>query len=515
MPDLRFVRVQDRDLSLWQSSVAEHVRALPGVAAETEVLAHPLMQAVSDHVEAAAAGRDAELRPLAADGRQTAAYLSRVAFEKGVALVEGDEERAAALEVEFRKYSDADLLGFLSCFTTYAEYCKQHGGVVKYNDWMVEGGGDLEYGVIDWRLPNDGVVGVIGDWGTGLDDAEALLEDLMLTFAPAALIHLGDIYYSATPEECQIHYAGVIAKVFDRVLGAGKRIPVFTLAGNHDYYALGYSFYETFNAINDAIPSARQPASYFCLRTADDGWQFVAMDTGFFDSNPLDQADPWYAGPWLHPTEVQWHQHKLNVFPGATVLLSHHQLFSAHAKINGMWSHYSDLPYLNPFLHTAFEGYFDSDVAAWLWGHEHNFVAFRGGLFGLAKGRLVGCSAYEELESAEPYKVNYPNVPYLDPTKYRLGTAAGYYNHGYAVIDLARRAHPADPVSISYYQFPSWGAMTPPSPQRQLIFTEALERPGVMAAQGATLSAPQRAQAGPPRRWRIPSSPASRTVAPR
>jgi hypothetical protein len=142
-----------------------------------------------------------------------------------------------------------------------------------------------------------------------------------------------------------------------------------------------------------------------------------------------------------------------------------------------MASPYKDLPYLNPYLHKAFEQYFSTKVAAWLWGHEHNFVAYRNGIFGLAKGRLVGCSAYEEAESSDPYKVNYPQVPYLDPSEYQLKADEGYYNHGYAVIDLSKRAQPTDPISIEYYQYPSWGATRPPSPQSSQFFSETFARP--------------------------------------
>jgi hypothetical protein len=488
MADPRFVRVQDRHLSLWQSAVAENVRGqLGGRPAALDVLAHPLMRAVNDHVEAVLAdGRAATLAFDPEDDRKTAAYVSRLAFEEATALVDGDAERAGALDVEFRKYSNEDLKGFASCIKTYLEYYARYDGVCKYNDWTTAGANDPEYGVIGWRLPNDGVLGVIGDWGTGLGDARALLRELMVRFEPAAIVHLGDIYYSGTSEECEVNYAEVITQVFDEVLGEGNRIPVFTLAGNHDYYALGYGFYSTFEAMNDAVPDAKQAASYFCLRTADGGWQFLAMDTGYYDSNPADLVDPFYAGPWLHGTEVQWLAHKLGTFSGATVLLSHNQLFSAHAKLNGMASPYRDVPYLNPFLRETFAPYLASDVAAWLWGHEHNLVLYQDGLFDLAKGRLVGCSAYEELVSYEPYKVNYPEVPYLDPTQYRLGASAGYYNHGYAIIDLSGRAQPTDPVSISYYQYPSWGATAPPAPSSELILSERVRRPVVSPPQSAS-----------------------------
>jgi hypothetical protein len=115
------------------------------------------------------------------------------------------------------------------------------------------------------------------------------------------------------------------AAIIDQTLGQGNRIPVFTLAGNHDYYSLGYAFYNTFTAMNTEITGATQEASYFCLRTADGGWQFLAMDTGWGDANPLDQVNPNYAGPQQHATEVAWLQNKLNTFTGATILLSHHR----------------------------------------------------------------------------------------------------------------------------------------------------------------------------------------------
>ncbi|HEY3759019.1 MAG TPA: metallophosphoesterase [Solirubrobacteraceae bacterium] len=491
MSDPRFVRVHDRHLSLWQSAVAEHVRAqLGGAPAALEVLAHPLTVAANEHVEAVMAdGRAAALAPVAGDSDRTAAYLSQLALEIAMAQVDGDAERAAALEIELRKYSDDDP-GFLSCVTTYRKYFAEYSGVFKYNDWTTAGGNNPEYGVIEWELPNDAVVGIIGDWGTGLDDAKALLMDLMVKRKPNALIHLGDIYYSATPKECEAHYAAIITEVFDATLGEGNRIPVFTMAGNHDYYSLGYGFYGMFTAINHGIPGAAQPASYFCLRSEDRGWQFLAMDTGYYDADPFDQVNPLYAGPWLHPTEVQWLQHKLNTFAGATVLLSHHQLFSAHAKINGMASPYRDLPYLNPYLREAFAPYLSSDIAAWLWGHEHNLALYRNGIFGLAKGRLIGCSAYEELLTSEPYKVNYPDVPYLDPSKYQLGAAEGYYNHGYAIVELANRARPTDPVSITYYQYPSWGAHVPAKRESEPIFTELLEHPAPPVPQIVSYGAP-------------------------
>jgi hypothetical protein len=474
-------------LSLWQSAVAEVARK--HVAAETgeqphpmALLEHPAVKATDDFVRAVRDRREVpggpHLAAADADPHARNVYLSSLTYGIARARVEGrgaDEQALLALYVPF---SDDDP-HFLECPAIYAAYYAANNGVFLYNDWTVQGGGSLQYGVIQWQIPNDAKVGIIGDWGTGMADAEALLVDLLQNHQPAALIHLGDIYYSGTPTECQTNFFQPIQNAFQTV---GVQIPVFTLPGNHDYYALGYGFYPLLQQLPQLYPGiagAEQAASYFCLRTQDGGWQFLGMDTGYEDSNPADQIDPTYAGPWVQSNEVVWHRDKLLNFAGATILLSHHQLFTANANINGVVSSESEFPYLNPFLLDSFQPFFRDKVAAWLWGHEHNFVLFQNGLFELAKGRLLGASAFEELVSESPYTVKHPNVPYLDPTQYQLQpeTVSGIYPHSYSVIDFSGRNSPTDPVSVTHYSFPSWYEGTPPTLQSVEIFAESFSAP--------------------------------------
>ncbi|MGD1058878.1 MAG: metallophosphoesterase [Solirubrobacteraceae bacterium] len=471
MPDLGFVRAHDLNLSLWQSLVADYVRSVLGDRSSTaDVLQHPMMRATNVHVAAVLADPQAiATEPTPGDEHQAAAYLSRLGLEKGMAMVDGDTERVAALDLEFRRYSNIDP-GFFELAIVFVDYYFKHDGQLLYNDWKKQGKEQASYGVIDWKLPNDALVGIIGDWGTGLDDARELLKDLMKR-GPAAIIHLGDIYYSGLASECEANFTKIIAEVFKETLPDGERIPVFTLAGNHDYYAFGYGFYPMLKSINSGLPRTEQVASYFCLRTEDGAWQFLAMDTGYGDASPIDLIDPGEVGPELHFSEKEWLCLQLEQFNGATVMLSHNQLFSAHDTLNT-----GATPYLNTYLHTAFQPYFASDIAAWLWGHEHNFAMYQEGLFGLSKGRLVGCSAYEELVSADPYGVKYKQVPYLDPSKYQLQARGDYYDHGYAVVDL-KRAQLSDPVKIHYYGFPSWGYKRPSSLESTLICCEELVRP--------------------------------------
>lgn len=488
MGKFRFVRARNQHLSLWQSVVAERargqLRASSAQVSSNHVLAHPAVSATTEYVDAVMNNRhDATPDPDETDPKKINAHLVHLAFLRAQALADGDQDRAAALEAQLllpRKYSDLDPGFLIQCAADYEYYGTKYHGVVAYNDWQKEGGGDINYGVIQYKLPKDARVGILGDWGTGLDDARELLRSMMTRDPrPDVLIHLGDIYYAGTPEECDANFARVITEVFDEVLGKGKRIPVFTIPGNHDYYSFAHGYFEMVTGLN-AGTDAVQHASYFCLRTEDDGWQFLGMDSSYHDANPKNQVDAWYAGPWLEASEKAWHRDKLNNFEGATILLSHHQLFSAYSRINGRLSEQNAVPYKNTFLYETFKPYLPNKVAAWLWGHEHNLVLYQDGLFGLAKGRLVGCSAFEESTSEDPYKVNFPEVSYLDPDKYRL-SHDDYYNHGYAIIDFGGRKQPSDPVQVSYYEFPSWGDKAPANPETRVVHTEEFARPTPVA----------------------------------
>ncbi|PWV50594.1 metallophosphoesterase [Chitinophaga sp. S165] len=499
-----FVRVHNVDLSFWQSVVSQYARKqleLSGSkVSHNQLLAHPMIAATAKHVTLTIKGTPPGPDTLnLADPDEQAVYLSHLAYEKGLCLTEGDMQRAGVLDTEYRKYSDKDVIGFLSCATTFAEYWIEYDGVFAYNDWKDLGEDISTYSVINendngngFTLPSDARVAIIGDWGTGLADAQALLVDILQTHNPHAIIHLGDIYYSGTPEECINNFSAIIKNAFD--IAGIPPVPVFTIPGNHDYYSLGWGYYSMVYDLNNEIgtgTAAFQPASYFCLRTEDGGWQFLGMDTGYNDSNPADQIDSFYAGPWLQPNELEWHQDKLNNFGGATILLSHHQLFSSNAKINGALSDYSALPEQNVYLYQAFQPYF-SKIAAWIWGHEHNFVMFEDNLLGLSKGRLVGCSAFEELTSSDPYAVNYPDIKnFIDPetgNTIELSTNADlngvtYYNHAYAIIDFSGRTNPTDPVTTTYYEYPSWGDNPPDNPTATQLYQEQYSLPAPSAIQ--------------------------------
>ena len=176
-------------------------------------------------------------------------------------------------------------------------------------------------------MPSTATIALIADWGTGTAAAINLLKGVALQ-KPDILIHLGDIYYSGTPAECDGNFKRIIDQTFGRT-GAPTDIPVFSMPGNHDMYSGGQGFYNLLQTLNP--PPLQQPASFFCLRdTAAQRWQFVAMDTGLHDYDPFKVTN---VVTFLEKPEEDWLTARIAEFPGKTILLSHHQFFSAFAQI--------------------------------------------------------------------------------------------------------------------------------------------------------------------------------------
>lgn len=319
--------------------------------------------------------------------------------------------------------------------------------------------------VLEMCFPDEATIAVIGDWGTGMNDALVLLQQIGQNFQPDVLLHLGDIYYSGLASECKCHFTDLIDKVWPDG-GPGTKPRVFTLDGNHDRYAGSNGGYY------DLIKSLNQPNSYFAFRN--NFWQFVAMDTGYYDADP----SATHAGTSLTrlvDQELPWHLDKINncganvdksVNPGGargTVLLSHHQLYSfTGVGKNGAGAQMA----VNPYLANAFTPVFDQ-IDLWLWGHEHWLCIFEPYSYAghaLPRGRCVGGSAVPVYLAQKPGPD--PNLalppgangpPQVVPGT-GLGNNGTVFNYCYAIMRLA-----GSKLSIDYYQVDSTDA-TPGNP---------------------------------------------------
>jgi Calcineurin-like phosphoesterase len=268
-------------------------------------------------------------------------------------------------------------------------------------------------------------IALIGDWATGARPAVEVLRSVADT-KPDIVVHVGDIYYSGTPAECDKHFAEIVTPILRR----DSNVPFFTLSGNHDMYCGGAGFYSLIRKLNSA--PFEQSSSFFCLRSSDQRWQLLAMDTGLHDDNPSTVADTL---TFLEEDELVWHCDRIKEFPGRTILLSHHQLFSAYSPIGPIDKSGKRSP-INPRLHAAFKQMSATkDVAAWFWGHEHTLSIYEP-YAGLSRGRCIG-------HGAVPVSVQdpiYSPLTELDDApiakSVKLGTQGGVYNHGFAILEL-------------------------------------------------------------------------------
>ncbi len=454
--------IRDARLSRWQSTVESVLRQMYPDLHISEIRRMPQMQGVYQHIKAAAKSKkvpmpDKEAPESVNFNAYTSQQFSNVIpkLESGIAfthemILDSVDDWPYSTDNVHRWVWEAIMQYSLEWFTTetfqYRDPVDSHGNY------------DPNKSVIDWKMPSTGKIILLGDWGTSCADATELLRQLLAqcgTTPPACIIHLGDIYYAGTQTEVDNNFYNVIRNTL------GYTGPVFTIPGNHEYYDFGDGYFYLIDKLNSHVPgsvSAVQSASYFCLRTDDNRWQFLGLDTGYNDSgNYTTYMEPPAPDLKSH-LDVSWAQDKLQQFGGKTIMLTHHQLFSRSAEYMNSDPFGEDCA--NPYLYSYFGNFMGNHIAAWFWGHEHSFALFENGLMGLNMGRLVGSSSYEEAISDDPYAINYPLIPYnsnnvqVSPNNYSPSShdSDQYYPHVGAILQMNGANNP----TITYYSFPSW-----------------------------------------------------------
>jgi len=442
------VTVPNAVLSVLQSAAEEFARSQQAAGSGLmQPQEHPMVAAAAS-LAAAAAGHEnrvTELSGIGASAEHCAAL--------GLAFIKARLSRdPAALTAAQDAFTDSSCdPKWAEIVAKYAEFVASHGAgapIPGYKPYQHLG---------DFVLPQiaaNARIGIIGDWATGTPLA---LEAMTLLAAkqPDVVIHLGDIYYSGTVTECQQNF-------FDpatRLLQVGPNGPrLYSISGNHDMYAGGDGYYAM-------IAQLDQPSSYFALRSEDAAWQLLAMDTGFSDHDPFNVADVLVS---LTPEEEAWHLDKITEFAGSTILLSHHQLFSAYAAIGPTDAQGRRQP-VNPHLLRTLQALqAKKSVAAWYWGHEHAFTVYEP-YCGLARGRCVGHGAIPTSEADDAYNIRFDIDPAAVPPA-RPGLIPplvdGLYAHGFAILRLgaAGGAIQADYYSTAQPDTPMFSEMIPPVP---------------------------------------------------
>jgi hypothetical protein len=325
-------------------------------------------------------------------------------------------------------------------------------------------------------LPGDTVsIALLADWGMGTPVAENVLAQAATALsagdppvqqaAASLLIHMGDIYYAGTTPECEAHFVDTVLSAVPTAFT--PEFPVYAIPGNHEYYSGAQGYYGT------VLPRlAGQTNSFFCLRT--DQWQVVALDTGYND------RDPWTVSTNLTSLTADQEAWLKGVMASAggrgTILLTHHQLFSAAGSVgtaNGV------LYGISPNLYQQLSPYFDQ-IAVWLWGHEHNTVIFKPET-GLPLGRCIGSASIPMLVVQDPYEpapglqgVAGLDVPCMEPIQ--LSNNGTDYAHGFAVLSLA-----PEQATVNYYQVPLPTAEQITPPTASWLYGESFTAPSPLS----------------------------------
>jgi len=186
-------------------------------------------------------------------------------------------------------------------------------------------------------LPDDAIVALAADWGTGMYGAPDIAEQIRKQSATRRfdlLMHLGDVYYSGTHREVQERFLDV----WPADAGAISR----TLNSNHEMYSGGFAYFDL------ALPALKQKSSYFALQNTN--WLLIALDTAYVDHD-MDTKQV----AWVNTVIEQAQKDGLR----KVVFFSHQQPFS-------------QLSDQGPKLGLALQHLLErKKIKAWYFGHEH------------------------------------------------------------------------------------------------------------------------------------------------
>lgn len=277
-------------------------------------------------------------------------------------------------------------------------------------------------------------VSLAADWGTGTREANEVAAR-MDELAPDYTIHLGDVYYVGGKDEVNENCLGQTENGNQGVTWPKGKVGSFALNGNHEMYANGDAYFDYFTRTL-GIPSSQdhaQLASFFCLEN--DIWRIVGLDTGYNSAGlpilgaiPIIKKIPCVgANCRLEDELLEWlvTTVKIKDRPKATIILSHHQYFSAF-----------DEAFRKPAR--QLQNLLGNQEVIWIWGHEHRFAVYEKYADGAltAYGRCIGNGGMP-VEFAAPANKAKEALQFYDAREYAEydGISVGF--NGFVILTLS------------------------------------------------------------------------------
>jgi len=207
-------------------------------------------------------------------------------------------------------------------------------------------------------MPNDVVLAIAGDWGTGPFETGApsvKVAGLISAMAPDYSIHLGDVYYAGTGSEESNDMRG---------WPQGTR-GSFTLNSNHEMYNGAFGYYADLKTL---FPM-QQNTSYFAMHN--DHWLVIGLDSAY-----ASDRFKLYMDGSLNGEQLSW----LGTLPKGKriIVVSHHEGSDA-------------LGNTRTALYAQVAGALGRDPDYWYWGHLHNGIVYAPSAG--CRGRCIGHGA--------------------------------------------------------------------------------------------------------------------------
>lgn len=262
---------------------------------------------------------------------------------------------------------------------------------------------------------------VVGDWGSGVPRARKTAKSMGRHVEAAQkgglechVVHLGDVYYSGFEYE----YRDRFLPHWPAQPGGGDGVYSWCLNGNHDMYSGGHAYFDYLLA--DPRFARQERSSFF--RLANSHWQILGLDTAW-DDNGL--KDP----------QAEWVREQVTNHPQKTMIMSHHQLFSARESTSDV----------GKVLRKKLKGVLEANkIDAALWGHEHRCMTFEPHDH-VRYGRLIGHGGVpvwaDNFNGALPAPGRFQSPKFING-----GVMERFAYMGYAVLDFKGPL-----IDVAYY----------------------------------------------------------------
>jgi len=290
------------------------------------------------------------------------------------------------------------------------------------------------------KLPDTVAIGIVGDWGTGFgpkykgrNPAQKVMRSL-LGQKVDYIVHLGDVYYSGTPDNPTFVHANEERDNLVRCWPRGRKPGTsYALNSNHEMYSLGRGYFG--NALADANFKHQSKTSYFLLQNAH--WQIFGLDSAYASPD----RSTFMEGS-LDARQIAWLK-KARVPKRRSIVMTHHNPLSVYGK--GTYRLWAQVE----------QGLSGRQPDYWYWGHIHDGIVYKCAgrspqSRNVTKARCIGHSAIpfgfawgltkpETLLAAAPGALPAAFQP-IDTVEYFAHEpvpGSPYIKNGYAILRLS------------------------------------------------------------------------------